>query len=173
METLTGDERKQAMDFFKSLFPIIELPISVTKETFEECSIHNQPLPLWVYENIISLIDDISSEHIEYIPCFRFVHSKDIDCLLLAKIDLLHYQYILVSIDKKGLIIDFMTIAGLEILDDIYQKYTLARIENDQKIYQVESQGLIQDEYSTLEPKYYMLEIGGDGKFSDKIPISH
>jgi hypothetical protein len=101
------------------------------------------------------------------------VHSKDIDCLLLAKIDLLHYQYILVSIDKKGLIIDFMTIAGLQILDDIYQKYTLARIENDQKIYQVESQGLIQDEYSTLEPKYYMLEIGGDGKFSDKIPISH
>ena len=150
---------------FVKLFPKIDLPITVSVEDSRTYSAKNNPLKV---EHIETYIDkEINSEEnelLEYVPCFKFKNTKDFDALIYFKADLMNYEYILATYDKKGNLIEKRIIAGLRSNGPIITR-AVANISEDQIIYIVEGMTDANEKlYNPSTSKSYNLELMANGE---------
>lgn len=113
---------------FVDKFPVVELPIILSEESIHDFSNENDPLPMLMIQQYLSMPDD--DEYTEYIPCFRFPNTNGIQAIVYWKAGLLDYQYILATFTTKGVPIDLKILSGLTVVDNkIIQ--SVANIDED------------------------------------------
>ena len=127
---------KISFEHFLEKFPEIELPVTFTDESAIEFSKNNEPLPI---QMIHQFIDEQEDEFTEYIACMRIPKTLDFHAVIYWKAALMNYQYVLVTYDKKGKLIDKSVIAGTY-SDGKSLTRSVATIEDDWLIYIVSGQ---------------------------------
>ena len=110
---------ENTIDFqhFLEKFPIHELPLMLSEDSHHHFSTHNDPLPEAMIQQYISRYEAVTSDEeiAEYIACLRLPSGKELDyeAIVYWKADLLRYDYILATYDKKtGSMIAKKLIAG-------------------------------------------------------------
>ena len=101
--------RQQTVDFsnFVERFPEIDLPITLNDEMHLTFSKENSPLqPLMISQHIMRVEEKEADEFTEFIPCFRLKETHDFIALVYWRADLMDYQYIMATFDKKGKLLD-------------------------------------------------------------------
>ncbi len=131
-------ELKIPFEDFLNRFPEIELPIALLEDTHHTFSKENEPLPIPM---IGAFLSDIEGEELdefsEIVPCFRIPATHDFHAIVYWKAGLLNYEYVMVSFEKDGTMIDKRIIGGTKIKDGLlYQSVTT--IEDDWLMYIVE-----------------------------------
>ena len=116
---------------FLSLFPEIELPISLTGDTISIFSKQNKPIS---EEAIRQFILPMESEEIdeltEYVPCFRIPDTKNFHVIVYWKGGLMKYEYVLISLKTDGQLISRNVIAGI-LSDGDTVTQSVAHIDED------------------------------------------
>ncbi len=104
---------KTSFSEFVKLFPVIELPITLSEESQAHFSKANPPMPAqYVHEYIVPLqktdVDDLT----EFLACFRIPKTKEFQGIVYWKASLMTYEYILATFTNKGVLIDQQVLAG-------------------------------------------------------------
>ena len=115
---------------FLSFFPKVELPLTLNDERACLFSSHNKPLSQTDIDHFIGSWESEGDEFTEYVNCCRLKGTKDYDAIIYWKAGLKKYEYILVTIDKKGVLINRKVIASTLIDGEIIKK-SLAHITED------------------------------------------
>lgn len=111
-------------------FPKVELPVTITEESRMTFSKENKPLPPDLIAYISEQFEqELVDEFTEFIPGFR-IDSDEFKLMLYWKGKLMHYEYILVSLDKKGQLLSRKVIAGTKWKDNIVTQ-SVAKIDED------------------------------------------
>lgn len=101
-----------SFDNFLSLFPEVELPVSLTSESQRLIAEVQQPLnDKWVVRFLLGdgeWIDDYT----EYMPCFRIPKTLTFHAVVYWEATLLGNAYHLVTFDRAGKVIDKCVLAG-------------------------------------------------------------
>ncbi len=101
---------------FRTYFPEIELPITITEDSTIEFSKFNKPIAQYLIESIIIPIEGADiDEYTEFTPCFQLPSTDDYYALVYWKGGLLLYEYILVTFDKSGNLISRKVISGTRV----------------------------------------------------------
>ena len=157
-------QQKVSFQNFLTLFPEIELPLTLTTETHHEFSKHNVPIPLAMADKFLSTaLDD---EFTEYIACFKIPNTKNFHAVVCWRAGLMEYAYLLVTFEKNGQLIDKRTIGGTVSNGDLLTR-SVATIDADWLITIVEGNESIKSGQSQFNPdasKVYSLELTADGE---------
>jgi len=104
---------------FGTFFPEIELPITITEDSAIEFSKYNKPLAQALIESVIIPVEgDNIDEYTEFTPCFQLPPTDDYLAFVYWKGQLLVYEFILVTYDKKGNLISRKVISGTRVEND-------------------------------------------------------
>ena len=159
--------KKEAVKFsgFVKLFPKIDFPVTISVEDSRTYSAKNDPLKIEYIETYIDKeINSEENELLEYVPCFKFKNTTDFHALVYFKADLMNYEYILATYDKKGNLIEKRIIAGLRSNGPIITR-AVANISEDHIIYIVEGMTDANEKlYNPSASKSYNLEVMGNGE---------
>ena len=100
---------------FIQRFPTLEPPLTLTEDSVFSFSKHNKLINREMANQFFSEyeIDYIDSEDTEYIPCFRFQISDDFHTLVYWRASALQYEYYLITVDKRGKLLDRKLIGGI------------------------------------------------------------
>ncbi|MCC6723667.1 MAG: hypothetical protein IT258_04105 [Saprospiraceae bacterium] len=149
---------------FIQVFPVEKLPISINDESASAYSLENEPLSQKAIEEFILPIETDSDELTEFVPGFRLTGLKDATALLYWKAGLLSYQYVLVTFENSGKLIDRQVIAGT-VSDGKGLVRTVATIDEAMTIYMVSgfAEGS-EDEYDASSSTARELELLPDGR---------
>ena len=157
-------KKKLTFPDFLERFPIIELPIILGENTHHEFSRNNQPLSNEMIHRFIDPIEGSSNEFTEYVAGFRVPKTDDFYAIVYWKADLMNYQYIITTFDKKGELIDRAVIAGIYMQDGIMTQ-SVATLEPDWTIYIVSGQLKTNTpNYDPSSSRVFELELLPDGK---------
>lgn len=149
---------------FINLFPEVKLPVSITEETASEFSLENAPFPQKAIEDFLLPIEEDADELTEFVPGFRIPGLKDAHALLYWKAGLLNYQYVLVTFEKNGKLIDRQVIAGTASDGSIVVR-TVAQIDEDRTIYMVSGAFVgSEEDYEADQSTAKELELLPDGR---------
>ncbi|MBK8566396.1 MAG: hypothetical protein IPN76_24440 [Saprospiraceae bacterium] len=149
---------------FIQKFPEEKLPISITEESASAYSLDNEPLSEKAIEEFILPIETGVDELTEFVPCFRIEGLKDAIALLYWKAALLSYEYVLVTFEKSGKLIDRQVIAGT-VSDGHGIVRTVASIDEAMTIYMVSGMAEgAEDEYDASTSTAKELEMLPDGR---------
>lgn len=122
---------------FLKLFPVVELPITLSAESHHTFSKENKPFPqIAIQEFLIPLESEEPDDLTEFIPCFRIPKTGPFHAIVYWKASLMTYEYILVSFNKQGLLIDKKIIAGTKAHGEALAK-SVATITEDWEIFMV------------------------------------
>lgn len=127
---------------FLKKFPAIKLPVSITEDTASEFALENEPLNERLIADFISPVEILvepDDDMTEYVPCFRIDGLKEFHALIYWKASLMNYQYILVTFDKAGKLIDRQVVAGT-FSDGKTITRSVAKLDEDMTIYIVSGQ---------------------------------
>ena len=128
-------QQKVNFSSFLKIFPEVELPITLTDDLHHVFSKNNDPLPVAMIQTyILDDEDEQPDEFTEYIACFRFPKTENFHAIMYWKAELLTYEYILVTYDKKGSQISKRVVAGTKAKGDLLER-TVATIDEDMIIY--------------------------------------
>ncbi len=98
---------------FIQLFPVIELPITLSEESQGHFSKANPPIPAqYVQEYIAPLQKTEIDELTEFLACFQIPNAKEFVGIVYWKASLMTYEYILATFTNKGVLIDQQVLAG-------------------------------------------------------------
>ena len=156
--------KKVSFDQFLEYFPIIELPINITDENFDEMRRVNKDLPLSLIENFITIFDQDVDEFTEYFPCFQLPNTGEFVSVVYWKAKLMQYEFHLINYSLKG---EF--IAGKVIAQTLSNGNTiirsLASIDEDWVVQVVSGEVDVEDEeaYEAKKSKAHTLEILSTG----------
>jgi hypothetical protein len=151
---------------FLEKFPKLELPVTLNDEAQHIFSKNNDPLPpLMVQQHILPLEANSPDEFTEFIPCFSIPQTYEFHAVVYWKAELMTYQYILVTFDKKGNFIDQKVLAGLY-SDGSKVTQSVATIEPDWMIHVASGQVAAKNEklYDASDSSAFELELLADGK---------
>lgn len=151
---------------FVEFFPVLELPITLSDDTHHDFSAQNEPLPPLGIKQFILPIEKEVDEYTEFVACLRIADTYDFHTIVYWKAGLMNYQYVMVSYDKKGEIIDSRVLAGTY-ADGENDRITksVATIEEDWLINIVSGQaGSDMMNYDAASSKTFSLELLPDGK---------
>ncbi len=123
-------QQKVSFSSFLKMYPEVELPITLTDDLHHVFSKNNDPLPAAMIQTYMLEEDEQPDEFTEYIACFRFPKTDKFNAILYWKAELLTYEYILVTYDKKGSQISKRVVAGTKVIDNALER-TVATIEED------------------------------------------
>ena len=123
-------------DHFLEKFPEVELPVVLSEEAQTVFSKENSPLPKPLIEQFIIPLEEDIDEYTEFVPCFSIPNTSNFHAVVYWKAGLLSYEYILISFDKNGKLIDKQAIAGTQAKGDSLLR-TIATIEEDWMIMSV------------------------------------
>ncbi|MCB0638527.1 MAG: hypothetical protein KDC54_17980 [Lewinella sp.] len=148
-----------------SQFPEIELPVVLGEDTHHVFSRENDPLHAAVIDQfLLPLEEEEMDEMTEFVPCFRLPGTKDYRAIVYWKAGLLHYQYRLVTYDKKGNFIDGKVIAGTT-FDGEDVTRSMATITDQYQVYIVSGQQQFQlDDYDAKMSTAVRFQISNGGK---------
>ena len=152
---------------FLKKFPEVKLPVSITDETASEYGLENEPLTERLILEHISPIESMlepDDDLTEYVPCFRIADLKDIHAVVYWKASLMNYQYILVTFEKGGKLIDRQVIAGTFSDGKIIIR-SVAKLDEDMTIYIVSGQiEGSEDNYDAQNSTAREIEMMPDGR---------
>lgn len=177
-------------DHFLEKFPELPLPITLGEDTHHHFSQQNDVLPQRMIEQFIlplemTGLDDIEAEGegsaspkrsidlleeeelVEFIPCFKIPDTHDFHAIVYWRAGLMSYQYILVTFNKNGLVIDYSVIAGTY-SDGKSLTQSVATITEDWEIVVVSGQGDVNhpDQYDAASSRATRYELLPDGKIA-------
>lgn len=153
-----------SLDGFVDFFPEIDLPVTLNDESLLDFSRENKPFTTLVLQQWIVPHDQEISDLTEYIPCFRLKDTADIFAMVYWRGDALKYEYIMVTFDKSGNLIDKKSIASTIVSDQSIKK-SLATIDPDWIIHIVAGENFEPDhQYNSKQSRAFSMELLADGK---------
>ncbi|MBX2873756.1 MAG: hypothetical protein KTR30_16695 [Saprospiraceae bacterium] len=158
--------KTKKIDFvsFLEQFPLLEPPILLGEDSHHAFSKANLPLPAALVQTYLIPIDgEEPDENTEFIACFRLGGLKDIHAIVYWKASLLNYNYVLVTFDKAGNMIEKRVIAGT-FYDGKKLTQSVATIDEDWMISIASGQTNSHSTgFSATESTAYQLELHPDG----------
>jgi len=159
---------KQDISFekFLTLFPEIELPITLTTDAHIEFSRHNNPIPIPMIDEFLASADD--DELTEYVACFKIPQTGGFHALVYWRAGLMDYQYHMVTFDKEGYLLDKRLISGTK-LNGKNLVRSVATIEADWLITVVEGAEIVEEGKNIFNPqssKVHNLELTSSGEIT-------
>ena len=148
---------------FVRFFPEAELPVMVSQDQLLEFSEINEPFSAHFLQEIMPLWENEPDEFTEFIPCFHLPVQENYLGLVYWKGGLLKYEFILVTIDKKGDLISRKPIAST-IADGDTIKQSAAYIDNDLNITILAGQNREGELYDSSLTQKFSMEILFNGE---------
>ncbi len=139
-------------------FPETELPVLISDDHLSEYELNSDPFPQSFIDEVLLEWEKEADEFTEFIPCFRLPAEEKFNAVVYWKGSLLRYDFMLVTLDKNGILISKKSIAGTIVHDNIIKK-SVASIEPDLIINIIAGQTLDGDEYDASLSKAFTMEI--------------
>ncbi|MBK7633434.1 MAG: hypothetical protein WAT46_18355 [Saprospiraceae bacterium] len=144
-------------------FPETTLPVLISDDHLSDYEAESEPFPQSFIEEVLLLWEKDADEFTEFIPCFRLPKEEKFETVVYWKGGLLRYDFILVTLDKNGQIINKKSIASTIVNDNIIKK-SVAAIEPDLIINIIAGQTLDGEEYDANMSKSFSMEILPSGE---------
>lgn len=139
------------------------LPVIISEDHLSTYENNNDPFPQSFIDEIISEWEKEIDEFTEFIPCFRIPTQEKFDAVVYWKGGLLKYDFILVTLDKAGNLINKKAISSTIVADNVIKK-SVASIEEDLIINIIAGQTIDGSEYDANESKAFAMEIMPSGE---------
>ncbi|MBP6234967.1 MAG: hypothetical protein KA270_00210 [Saprospiraceae bacterium] len=139
-------------------FPETELPVLISEDHLSEFEINSDPFPQVFIDEVLLDWEKDADEFTEFIPCFRLPKEEKFNAVVYWKGALLKYDFVLVTLDKNGELINKKSIASTIVNDNVIKK-SVASIEPDLIINIVAGQTLDGEEYDASMSKAFAMEI--------------
>lgn len=152
----------EALERILYYFAETSLPVMVSEDYMEEYESLNQPFPQIFIDEVLSQWEPEMDEFTEFLPCFKLPSQENFFGVVYWKGSLLRYDFVLITLDKKGQLINRKSIANTVVTDNIIKK-SIASIEPDLIINIVAGQTLDGEEYDASMSKSFAMEILPDG----------
>jgi hypothetical protein len=119
-----------------SYFPDVELPVTLTDDSLTHINATNDLIPeALLLEVFVKYEETIGSEFVEIMPCFKIkMVDEKIHALVYWRGDLLRYEFIILTLNQDGSIIDKKVLCGTVIDGNIVKK-SVANIDPDYGIH--------------------------------------
>jgi len=161
---LKANKKKNFNTYLKK-FPEITPPVTLTEDSPRAFSSYNESFnALMIAEFLLQSEDSEPDEFTEFIPCLKIPNTKDFYAVVYWKASLMNYQFILVTYNKSGVLVDKAIIAGTSNQDGILVK-SVASIDEDWIVTIVS--GAVEFQQTDYDPKLskaFSLEIMAGGK---------
>lgn len=139
-------------------FPETELPVLISEDHLSEFEANSDPFPQVFIDEILLEWEKEADEFTEFIPCFRLPKEEKFNAVVYWKGSLLRYDFILVTLDKNGELINKKSIASTIVNENVIKK-SVASIEPDLIINIIAGQTLDGEEYDASMSKSFAMEI--------------
>ena len=161
-------EDKQGYHFldYIDIYPQIKPPVTLTDDSTVAFSKYNKQFKPLMISKFITLSErEEIDEFTEFVPCLRIPNTGDFYAVIYWKASLMNYQYILVTYDKAGNLVDKAIIAGTSSENGQDVVRSVVSIDEDW-IITIVSGATFQDktEYNPKSSKAFTLEIQDGGK---------
>lgn len=144
-------------------FPETTLPVMVSEDYISEYENNNDPFPQVFIDEVLLEWEKETDEFTEYIPCFRIPKQEKFHAVVYWKGALLKYDFILVTLDLNGELIDKKSISSTMVVDNIIKK-SVASIEEDLIINIIAGQSLDGSDYDANLSRTFAMEILPNGE---------
>ena len=151
-------------------FPETELPVLISEDYLSEYELNSDPFPQSFIDEVIMEWEKEVDEFTEFIPCVRLPREEKYEAVIYWKGGLLKYDFILVTLDKKGELISKKSIASTVVNDNVIKK-SVASIEPDHIINIVAGQTLDGEDYDASLSKAFAMEILSTGEIIFNLDI--
>jgi hypothetical protein len=139
-------------------FPETELPVLISDDHLSEFEINSDPFPQVFIDEVLLDWEKDADEFTEFIPCFRLPKEEKFNAVVYWKGALLRYDFVMVTLDKNGELINKKSLASTIVHDNVIKK-SVASIEPDLIINIIAGQTLDGDEYDASMSKAFAMEI--------------
>lgn len=152
---------------FLTLFPEVELPITLSTDTHLEFSKHNLAIPAAMMDEYLSSVLD--DELTEYIACFKIPNTESFHAIVYWRAGLMEYEYYLSTYDKVGNLLDKRVISGTKSNNEQLVR-SVATIEADWLINVVEGTEFFKEDgesvFNPQSSRVYNLELLANGEIA-------
>ena len=100
------------LDKILHYFPETELPVLISEDHLSEFEINSDPFPQVFIDEVLLEWEKDADEFTEFIPCFRLPKEEKFNAIVYWKGALLRYDFVLVTLDKNGELINKKSIAS-------------------------------------------------------------
>jgi len=151
---------------YLAFYPEIAPPLTLTDDSQVAFSKHNKPFKPQMIDKFLTLSEKESiDEFTEFVPCLRIPNTGDFYAVIYWKAALMNYQYVLVTYNKTGDLVDKAIIAGTTSHNGEDLVRSVASIDEDWIITIVSGASIqAKDEYDPSLSKAFTLEILEGGK---------
>lgn len=146
------------LDKILHYFPETELPVLISEDHLSEFEINSDPFPQIFIDEVLLEWEKDADEFTEFIPCFRLPKEEKFNAVVYWKGALLRYDFVMVTLDKNGELINKKSIASTIVHDNVIKK-SVASIEPDLIINIIAGQTLDGEEYDASMSKAFAMEI--------------
>lgn len=161
-------ENQQEIHFldYLSVYPEIAPPVTLTDDSQVAFSKYNKQFkPLMIDKYLKMSEHEPIDEFTEFVPCLKIPNTKDFYAVIYWKASLMNYQYILVTYDKSGVLVDKAIIAGTSSPNGEDLVRSVASIDEDWIITIVSGASIqAKTEYNPKSSNAFTLEILEGGK---------
>lgn len=157
--------------FFLSLFPEVEMPVTLSSDYHEIFSKENKPIPeIDIYKYILDdgtksatneIPDDFYDD--EYIACLKIPETVNFHAIVYLKIGILKYEYFLHTYDANGIFISKQLIANMS-SDGKTIKENVAFIDEDLIVLNMEGDVNVNENYNPQNSNAKSYEINEKGE---------
>jgi len=162
---------QKEFEMFLSLFPEVEMPVTLSSDYFEVFSKNNKPIPeidIWKFilnddtKNANNEIPDDLYED-EFVACLKIPETVKFHAIVYLKIGILKYEYFLHTFDTNGKFISKQLIASMT-SDGELIKENVAFIDEDLIVLNMEGDTKINENYNpeTSNAKSYEINEKGE-----------
>lgn len=151
------------LDKILHYFPETELPIIVSEDYLSDYETNADPFPQMFIDEVLLEWEKDADEFTEFIPCFRLPKEEKFNTVVYWKGALLRYDFIMVTLDKNGELINKKSIASTIVNDNVIKK-SVASIEPDLIINIIAGQTLDGEEYDASMSKAFAMEVLPNGE---------
>jgi hypothetical protein len=144
-------------------FPETTLPVLISEDHLGDYEAESEPFPQSFIDEILLDWEKEADEFTEFIPCFRLPKEEKFHTVIYWKASLLKYDFVLVTLDKNGELINKKSIASTLVHDNIIKK-SVASIEPDLIINIIAGQTIDGEEYDANMSKSFSMEILPSGE---------
>lgn len=164
-ETVQIIPPKKELHFYEflELFPVVELPITLSTDAQRQISEVQEPLnAAWMARFVLD--PDQIDEYTEFMSCFRIPDTKDFSAVVYWQASLEGNAFFLATFSKAGNLIDHRLIAGTLYLEDGL-KQLVCSIAKDWTINRVEGKlGANGEIIKSDDPKVTFMQITLEGE---------
>jgi hypothetical protein len=153
-----------SLEEIQHYFPLTELPILFSDDHIATFESESDPFPMAFVQKYLHVWENDSDEELtEYIPCAAIPMQETFQGFVYWKAGLLRYDFILVTVNKKGQLLHRKSIAST-IIDGRIIKKSIASIDPDMTINIIAGVSDEHGDYDASLSKPYTMEIMPDGE---------